>query len=446
MQTGIYFTSGSSSPIKIFSGNEINSVFSALKYRLSVSAEISDSVRKNIAAMDAKGFGALQDYSLNFDRFALTQSNLRIVQGEIREKTKLLAEEQQEAIDFAFNKTFAFQQTVSRTIQPISVQDETGSTSLIPRPLNRVGIYVPGGLAPLPSSLMMAGVSAKAAGVKDLIVCTPPRPEGLNPAVAYLAEKLEINEIYLLGGVAAIWFMANGLDDIAPVEKICGPGNAYVAEAKSQLAQSGKVGIDMVAGPSEVLIIADKSANPEFVAADLLAQAEHGPASSAVLITDSNELAISVQKEVYLQLQFMKRKDSIAKTLDNCGAIFLMNNLIREGSLLANDFAPEHLEFFCGRSTTDKLLKKTIRAGAVFIGTGEAFADYGATGGNHILPTGGTSRFSSGLSARDFFTWTYFEKLSDARQAALSERVSCFADMESLEAHSSAARIRKSKK
>ncbi|MFH1785219.1 MAG: histidinol dehydrogenase [Candidatus Micrarchaeota archaeon] len=414
---------------------------SKLKNRTSVS--VSDSVKLLINDMNQRGFDALADYSLKFDGITISQENIKIQKDEINLQASKLTENQIKAIDFAFNQTQEFQQEIAQNLQPIIKQTEFGSTKFIPKPIERIGIYVPGGLAPLPSSLLMAGTSARVAKSRELIVCTPPRKEGLNPAIAYLLQKLNITEAFWLGGVAAVWFMANGIPKISrSVDKICGPGNSYVTEAKSQLLQSGKVGIDMLAGPSEVLIIADKSANPEFIAADLLAQAEHGTNSSAILVTDSKELVVEVQKQLDLQLTQLKRKNEIKLALENCGAIFIVEDIL-DGVQIANDFAPEHLEIFCKKDTELAILSSGVAAGAIFIKTGESFADYGMTGGNHILPTNSTARFSSGLSVKDFVVWQYVEELTEQGQQKLSTLASCFADLESLEAHSSAARIRK---
>lgn len=433
----VYFTSSSATAIRILAPTE----FSRLKNRSSSS--LSAQVSSVLSDMDKRGFAALSDYSQKFDNFSLSRTNMRISAEEIKIKASKLTQNQVNAIDFAYKQTTEFQEKVSTSVQPISVSSLYNQTKLIPKPISKVGIYVPGGLAPLPSSLLMAGVSARAAGVKNIIVCTPPRSDGLNPAIAYLLLKLEIQDAFWLGGIAAIWFMANSVDTLpGPVDKICGPGNSYVAEAKGQLAQSGKIAIDMVAGPSEVFIIADKGANPVFVAADLIAQAEHGINSSAILVTDSKNLATAVQIEVELQLSKLNRKTEIKKALENCGGIFIVDNLLTDGIKLINQFGPEHLEIFCEKDLESKLLAQNLCAGAIFIRTGEAFADYGMTGGNHILPTNGTARFSSGLSARDFFVWQYVEELTEVGQSKLAEFTSCFANIESLEGHANAARVR----
>ncbi|MFH1521305.1 MAG: histidinol dehydrogenase [Candidatus Micrarchaeota archaeon] len=407
------------------------------------SSSLSTQVRSIVADMDKRGFDAIINYSQKFDKFNLSKTNILISTAEIEKQSTKLTSNQRRAIDFAYAQVQLFQEQIARSIEKISTKSEFGVTNYVPKPMNRIGIYVPGGLAPLPSSLLMAGISAKTAGVENLIVCTPPRSEGLNPAIAYLLLKLGVSDAFWLGGVAAIWFMANGMTDIStPVDKICGPGNSYVAEAKSQFAQSGKIAIDMIAGPSEVLIIADESANPVFIAADLIAQAEHGINSSAILVTDSSELAASVQTKVDCQLENMKRKNEIKKALKNCGGIFIAQDLLEEGISITNQFAPEHLEIFCKKDLESQFLTKNLCAGAIFVRTGEAFADYGMTGGNHILPTNGTSRFSSGLSVRDFFVWQYVEELSEAGQCKFADMAACFADLESLEGHANAARVR----
>ncbi|VVC04058.1 Histidinol dehydrogenase [Candidatus Bilamarchaeum dharawalense] len=431
---GIYFTCWL---VRRSNDNEI----SKLKNRSS--ASVSDSVKLLLADMDQRQFSALADYSLKFDKFRLNMENIKIPKEEIEKQASELTKQQIRAIDFAYAQTKTLQEKIAQFITPISIQSKFGVTKFIPKPIDRVGIYVPGGLAPLPSSLLMAAVSAKAAGVKDIILCTPPRSDGLSPAIAYLMLKLGIKDAFWLGGVAAIWFMANGISPFKAVDKICGPGNSFVTEAKSQLSQSGKIGIDMIAGPSEVLIIADGSANPAYIAADLLAQAEHGINSSSVLLTDSKELAIAVQNEIDFQLSKMKRKKEIKQALETCGGIFVIDDPISQGVAMANQFVPEHLEIYCKKSLCDSILSCNPKAGAIFINTCEAFADYGMTGGNHILPTNRTARFSSGLSAKDFFIWQYVEELSDQAQSNLSDFTTKFADLESLEAHSNAAKLRK---
>jgi len=436
----VYFTGPAKSPLSVVTYSDSKLVE---KFLNRGSKSVADAVRPILEDMDVRGFDALVDYSKKFDSFELNTGSIRIAMDEIQRQAATLKNEQKKAIEFAYNSTMEVQQEIAKSCQSVEVNSDFGCTKQVPVPIERVGFYVPGGLAPLPSSLLMAGTSARAAGVKDIVFCTPPRKEGINPATAYIMLKLKVNEAFWLGGVAAIWLMTNGISSICkPVDKICGPGNAYVAEAKSQVAQTGKVGIDMIAGPSEVLVLADDSANPEFIAADLLAQAEHGLDSSAVLVTDSEKLALAVQTDVGSQLAKMKRGKEIATSLENCGGIFVVGDLLNDGVDIANRFAAEHLELFCKKETEAAILKKMPIAGAVFVRTGEAFADYGMTGGNHILPTKRTARFSSGLSARDFLVWQYIEELTDDGQKKLAEMAGTFADMESLEAHANAARKR----
>ncbi len=312
---------------------------------------------------------------------------------------------------------------------------------LKPNPIARVGIYVPGGRAPLPSSLMMAGVTARAAGVKEIIVCTPPQKEGsISPAILYVAQKLGIKEIYRIGGAQAIASMACGLTNLMEkVDMICGPGNVYAAAAKQIVSSQSLVKIDLAAGPSEVLIIADEAGNPKFIASDMLAQAEHGTNSPAILLTPSKQLAETVSIELKKQLANLNPNEIPAESIRNFGAIVLVLS-IAEAIELANNYAPEHLEVFV--KDAESVASKLKNAGAIFINTCETFADYGMSGGNHILPTGGTARFSSGLSVYDFVVRTYVEFMTNDEQAKLAELTGGFADIEGLEAHSKAAKFR----
>lgn len=288
---------------------------------------------------------------------------------------------------------------------------------------------------------MMAGITARAAGVKDIIICTPPQKEGsLSPALLYLAQKLGILDIYQIGGAQAIAAMACGLqNDIEKVDMICGPGNAYVTAAKQIVSSQSLVKIDLAAGPSEVLIIADETGNPQFIASDMLAQAEHGINSPAILLTPSKQLAQAVSNEVKIQLADLKQNEIAKESINNFGAIVLVSD-IEEAIELARNYAPEHLEVFV--SNAEMVANELRNAGAIFINTCESFADYGMSGGNHILPTGGTAKFLSGLSVYDFIVRTYVEFMTDKEQKKLAEITGRFADIEGLEAHGKAARFR----
>jgi histidinol dehydrogenase len=443
-QEGIYFiqlaTPITQKTARIYCGEEAELIFQRLKARSNL--DVSKPVSELLAELDQKGFGGVIELTKRFDKFDLNSENVRIREEEIAKQASKLTSTQKESIDESFERVYSFQQKVAESIKPVLEERDGRNTNLIPRPIERIGIWIPGGLAPLPSSLLMAGATARAAGVKNLIGITPPKSE-LNPAVAYILQKLEINEMFRMGGVPAIWAMANGLKPyFEKVNMICGPGNIYVAEAKRQVRGQGKVGIDLDAGPSEVLILADETADPRFVAADMLAQAEHGPTSPGILITDSERIAKEAQDEIDSQLAKLKRGKETGTAIREYGGILLVKDFA-EALNLANQYASEHLEIFCSNETLAKICGSLPPAGAVFIRTGEAFADYGFTGGNHILPTGGSARFSSGLSALNFITWQYQEEMTLDAQKEAAEKTGMFADMEGLEAHANAARTRR---
>jgi histidinol dehydrogenase len=320
------------------------------------------------------------------------------------------------------------------------VRVKDGFVLFRPRPVRRVGIYVPGGIAPLPSSLLMAGVTARVARVYELLVCTPPQKSGISAAILYISQRLGIDEVYRIGGAQAIASMAYGLPGLMEkVSMVCGPGNVYVAAAKQIVSAGGTVKIDLVAGPSEVLIIADGTAKPGYMAADLLAQAEHGISSAAILLTDSVTLAREVAEKLECLCRPRKRPERAARSIRDYGAIVLVKNL-DEAVAIANEYAPEHVEIYA--KDAEKTAAGMKNAGAIFVNTCEAFADYGMSGGNHILPTGGTARFLSGLSVYDFLARTYIEVMTEQEQKAVAELAAVFADMEGLEAHANAARQR----
>ncbi|NLM57159.1 MAG: histidinol dehydrogenase [Clostridiales bacterium] len=306
-------------------------------------------------------------------------------------------------------------------------------------PLERVGLYVPGGTAAYPSTVLMDAIPAKIAGVGELIMTTPPRPDGtITPAVLAAAKIAGVDRIFKIGGAQAVAALAYGTQSVPRVDKIVGPGNAYVAEAKRQV--SAFTSIDMIAGPSEIVIVADNSCNPAFAAADLLSQAEHDKNAAAILITDSEELAVSVKTELERQLALLPRADIARESLRANGRIIITKDIC-EAVDLANVIAPEHLEL-CVASPFD-WLPKVKNAGSVFLGMycPEAVGDYFA-GANHTLPTCGTARFSSPLSVDDFVKksqYTYY-----SREALLSsaDKITLFAEAEGLTAHAESVRVR----
>lgn len=307
------------------------------------------------------------------------------------------------------------------------------------RPLKRIGAYIPGGKAAYPSTVLMNVIPAQVAGVKEIAVCVP-MPEGyLNPYVMAAMEMLGVNEVYRIGGAQAVAALAYGTSSIPKVDKIVGPGNIYVATAKKMVF--GIVDIDMVAGPSEILIIADSSAQPAFVAADMLSQAEHDELASAVLITDSRTLAAAVSEEITVRVKQLKRKEIAKASLSNYGGIFVTRN-IREAVALSNTIAPEHLEVMT-RKPLD-VMPLIENAGAVFLGpwSPEALGDYSA-GPNHTLPTGGTARFSSPLGVYDFYKRSSVLGFTREGFLRLASIVESIADIEGLEAHGNTIRVRR---
>jgi histidinol dehydrogenase len=309
-------------------------------------------------------------------------------------------------------------------------------------PLERVGIYTPGGLAFYPSTVIMAAVPARIAGVEEILLVTPSKGGEVNPLIAAAAKLSGVQRIFKIGGAQAIAALAYGTESIPKVDKIVGPGNAYVAAAKKMVY--GQVAIDMIAGPSEVLIIADTTAEASFVAADLLAQAEHDEMASAILLTPDETLAKKVAFEVDLQLNNLQKKSIAMRALEDFGAVFVTKD-IDEAIAIANRFAPEHLELMV--KNPPEMLPKIKHAGAVFLGhnTPETLGDYIA-GPNHILPTGGTARFSSPLGVYDFVKRSNVLSFSRLSLQKYGKQAARFAEMEGLDAHGKSVAIRMARK
>ena len=310
------------------------------------------------------------------------------------------------------------------------------------RPIERVGVYIPGGKASYPSTVLMNVIPAQVAGVKEIALCVPAPQGEMNPCVMAAIQLLGVREVWRIGGAQAIGAMAYGTKTVKKVDKIVGPGNIYVATAKKMVF--GMVDIDMIAGPSEILIIADNAADPVFVAADLLSQAEHDELASSVLITDSQQVAGSVLAELQAQLDALKRRKIAQKSLEAYGAIIITKDL-HKAAEIANRIAPEHLEIMTERP--QRMLPLIRNAGAIFLGkwTPEALGDY-AAGPNHTLPTGGTARFSSALGVYDFIKRSSILKFSKKGFSNLAETVRRIADAEGLEAHGNTVRVRERRK
>ena len=402
-----------------------------------IANDIGDVVSSIIADVRSRGDEALFELSAKFDKVTLDASNIRFSASEINTAVNDTPKDVIKALEFAYRRITAHHE--KQLPKDDIYQDDIGVT-LGTRwsAIETAGLYVPGGLASYPSSVLMNGVPAKVAGVKRLAMVVPTPNAQVNPAVLAAAKIAGIDEIYKVGGAQAIAALAFGTNSIAPVNKIVGPGNAYVAEAKRQVF--GKVGIDMIAGPSEILIIADKSANPSWIAADLLAQAEHGSSAQSILVTTDIRVAEQVEKEVERQLALLSRSEIASEGWEKFGVIITVSNL-NEAFDISNRLAPEHLEL--ALDDAKQYLPKVINAGAVFLGhfTPEAIGDY-VGGSNHVLPTARSARFASGLSVLDFVKRTSVLGCDAASLAQLSKATITLAKTEGLSAHALSVSIR----
>ncbi|MCA1579079.1 MAG: histidinol dehydrogenase [Acidobacteria bacterium] len=385
-----------------------------------------------------RGDEALIDYTRQFDGVEL--SELRISEESLRRSAAKADSKVLEALRLAIKNVRTFHERQVERSWEICSGDGVRLGQRI-TPLERVGLYVPGGTAAYPSSIVMNVVPAQVAQVERIVVATPPRTLAENPAVAAALLELNVREIYAVGGAQGIAALAFGTDTIPRVDKITGPGNKYVAAAKKLLF--GVVGIDAVAGPSEIVIVADETARADFVAADLLAQAEHGEDASAVLITTQPALAEQVSEELMRQLESLPRREIAWSSLENYGAIVLVDD-VDEACEIVNEIAPEHVEIVT--SDDDAVAAKIKHAGAIFFGSysPEAAGDYLA-GPNHVLPTGRTARFSSALGVYDFVKRTSLLRYSSSAFQGVSESIAVLAECEGLGAHARSATIRNEK-
>jgi len=395
---------------------------------------IVENILQDVAA---RGDAALFEYTAKFDGYVLTPQTVQASSEEIREAAALVDPDDRAVLQLAAARIEKFHR--SQIVKDWRDESEDGvRIGQRITPLERAGIYVPGGLASYPSTVLMAAIPARIAGVKDIVAVTPLRQGTINPLVALAMELGGVNRIFKIGGAQAIAALTYGTASIPRVDKIVGPGNAYVATAK-QLVY-GHVDIDMIAGPSEVLVICDHTAPVSFVAADLLAQAEHDDMASAVVLTPDEATARLIVAEVYRQLENLPRKTIVIRAIDRYGAVLVTKDL-GEAVRLANRFAPEHLELMV--ENPEELLSEITHAGAIFLGqyTPEALGDYMA-GPNHILPTGGTARFSSPLGVYDFVKRT--SVLSFTREAfhRYGRQTERFAALEGLDAHGRSISVR----
>lgn len=420
--------------IKILEYKNINKeeIFS----RMSETPDVSDIVSDIIANVRENGDKAVFEYTAKFDRASL--SSLEVTKEEIEEALTLVEPKFLRILETAASNIRKFHSRQVRNSFIIS-EDNGIVTGQKITPVERAGLYVPGGTAAYPSTVLMDSIPAKIAGVKEMCIVTPPNSEGkINPVILAAASIAGVDRIFKVGGAQAIAALAYGTESIPKVDKIVGPGNAFVAEAKKQVY--GLVSIDMIAGPSEILVLADGKSNPAYVAADLLSQAEHDKNASAVLVTESLELAEKVSAELEKQIPMLERQEIARASIDNNGKIIVAENLT-QGIDIANELAPEHLEL-CVDNPFD-LLDSVKNAGSIFMGRycPEALGDYYA-GPNHTLPTGGTARFSSPLSVDDFVKKSQFTYYTKEALFAVAEDVGFFAEKEGLTAHAKSATIR----
>ncbi len=414
---------------------------SLLAAKRETAQDVEQAVRAIVAEVVAHGDKALLELTAKFDRIDLARTGLRVTAPEIEAAANACEGEALAALKVARDRIEAYHRrqrpSDERFTDALGVELGAKWTAI-----EAVGLYVPGGTAAYPSSVLMNAVPARVAGVPRLAMVVPAPDGKLNPLVLAAAKLAGVDEVYRIGGAQAVAALAYGTETIAPVAKIVGPGNAYVAAAKRLVF--GKVGIDMIAGPSEVLILADKTGNAEWIAADLLAQAEHDASAQSILITDDARLAIEVERAVDSQLKTLSRAGVAAASWRNFGAIIVVPRLA-DAIALVDQLAPEHLEIMAANA--EELVARIRNAGAIFIGayTPEAIGDYIA-GSNHVLPTARSARFSSGLGVLDFMKRTSLLKCGPGQLRALGPAAIALSEAEGLTAHARSVAIRLNQK
>ena len=403
--------------------------------------QVAEATRASVAALIEEvrsgGDSALRAITLRFDKVSLEK--FEVSDAEFSAAESEVAPELKLAMQRAAARIEAFHQ--AGMVQPYAVETAPGVVcERVVRPIRRVGLYVPAGSAPLPSTALMLGVPARLAGCREVVLCTPPRKDGsADPAVLVAARLTGVSRVFKLGGAQAIAAMALGTESLGKCDKIFGPGNSYVTEAKQQVARSGAAAIDMPAGPSEVLVIADAGANPAFVAADLLSQAEHGPDSQVLLLSDDEVMLDAVQVEIHLQLSTLPRADIALGALSASRLIHV--DSLDEAFAISNSYAPEHL--ILALREPRAWLHKVEVAGSVFLGdfTPEALGDY-CSGTNHVLPTSGAAAAYSGVSVSSFQNFVSVQSASRVGIASIGDCAVTLARAESLEAHANAVVLR----
>ncbi|MCH2096304.1 MAG: histidinol dehydrogenase [Rhodobacteraceae bacterium] len=394
------------------------------------SPDVDAVVAEIIADVQARGDAAVLELTAKFDRLEMTATEMAFGPDELDAAVARVSDEERRALELAADRIRAYHE--KQLPEDALWSDDTGAElGWRWTPVVAAGLYVPGGLASYPSSVLMNAIPAKVAGVSRLAI-TVPTPDGVvNPLVLLAAKLAGVDEVYRIGGAQAIAALAYGTQTIAPVDKITGPGNAFVAAAKRRVF--GKVGIDMIAGPSEVLVIADRDNDPDWVALDLLSQAEHDESAQSLLITDDAEFGRAVAQAVETRLSTLERRAIAGASWRDFGAVITVRDM-DEAARISDRIAPEHLELCV--TDTESLLGKITHAGAIFIGqwTPEAIGDY-AGGPNHVLPTARSARFSSGLSVLDFMKRTTLSRMTPEALRAIGPATEVLARSESLEAH-----------
>ncbi len=421
-----------------FSDPDFTRQFQRIEQRADeIPGDIEETVKAIIADVRQRGNVALFELSSKFDRIDLNTENIEVSEAGMDSAMATVSAESLAALQLAADRIASYHAKQKQETWLSTDEDDVLLGQLV-RPLDRVGIYVPGGKAAYPSSVLMNAIPAKVAGVAEVIMVVPMPGGEVNPHVLAAAKISGVDRIFKLGGAQAIAALAYGTESVPRVDKITGPGNIYVATAKQLVF--GQVDIDMIAGPSEILVINDGSGNPAHIAADLLSQAEHDELASAVLVTSSESMATAVQKEVDVQLQQLSRETIARQSIDDFGAIILAEDL-DEAIIFSNRIAPEHLELAVDNPFA--ILSKIRHAGAIFMGhsTPEAAGDYLA-GPNHTLPTGGTARFFSPLSLDDFVKKSSIISFSESGLQRLGKEIIHIAELEGLEAHAKSVSIR----
>ncbi len=421
--------------IKIIDSEKIN-MKDILNREIQSYTEYENVVRDIIYKVRTKGDEALKEFALNFDKVNL--SNFVVTEEEFKEAEKKVDASLVEVIKKSAANIREFHQAQARKGFELNKEGGIVLGQKI-SPIENVGIYVPGGTASYPSTVLMNAIPAKIAGVPNIYMCTPPQKDGSVKAEILMAARIAgVDKVFKVGGAGAVAAFAYGTNTIPKVDKIVGPGNIFVALAKKEVF--GTVGIDMVAGPTEILVVADESANPVYVAADILSQAEHDKLATPVLVTNSNKLAEEVQKQIDIQIKALPRYEIANASIENNGKIILAKDLDKVIDI-ANAIAPEHLELCVAEPM--KMLDKIKNAGSVFLGnyTPESLGDYFA-GPNHTLPTSGSARFSSALGVDDFIKKTQYIYYTKEELNKVAKDIADFANSEGLQGHAKAALIR----